>query len=223
MTGLLADESVAGPLGLSLKIATIATIVAGVVGVAIAYVVSRRRFRGKAIVEALICLPLVLPPTVVGYLLIVAFGKQSFIGRLFNYSIVFRLEGAILAAAVVALPLIYIPSRAAFASVSREMEDVARLLGANWLERFWHVSLPLARRGITAGLILGFARALGEFGATMMVFGYTTGRVTLPISIYTDYEQGADFSHALPAVLTLIAISLVVMLLYNRSSLSRQD
>ena len=154
MTGV----TVAGPLWLSLKIAAAATALAGIVGIALAYAVSRRRFRGKGFVEAVITLPLVLPPTVVGYLLIVGLGGKArssascFIIRSFSAS-----KGAILAAAVVALPMVYIPSRAAFSDVDREMEDVARLLGASRLERFWHVSLPLARGGIVSGLILGFA------------------------------------------------------------------
>jgi molybdate transport system permease protein len=156
----------------------------------------------------------------VGYLLIVGFGAQSPFGRVFHHSILFRLEGAILAAAVVALPMVYMPSRAAFSAVDREMEDIARLFGATRFESFWHVSLPLARRGIASGLVLGFARALGEFGATMMVFGWSPNRVTLPISIYADYES-SDFNHAAPAVLTLMGISLGVMLLYNRSAVLR--
>ena len=220
MTAPLA-EGVAGPLWLSLKIASLATLLAGVIGVALAFAVSRRRFKFKSPIEALITLPLVLPPTVVGYFLIVGLGSQSVIGKLLHYSIVFRIEGAILAAAVVALPLVYMPSRAAFSAVDRELEDVARLFGATRLETFWHVSLPLARRGIASGLVLGFARALGEFGATMMVFGWSPGRTTLPISIYADFES--DFTHATPAVLTLVAVSLAVMLVYNRSSISRQD
>jgi molybdate transport system permease protein len=211
-----------GPLWLSLRIATAATLLAGAVGVLLAYAVSRRRFRGKSVVEALITLPLVLPPTVVGYLLLVCFDPHSPLVRLLHVNLLFRLGGAIAAAAVVAVPLVYMPSRAAFSAVDREMEDIATLFGATRLQTFWHVSLPLARRGIASGLILGFARALGEFGATMMVFGWSPGRVTLPISIYSDYESN-DFAHAWPAVLLLVGISLVVMLAYNRSAVSRQE
>src|SRR5436305_1880758 len=176
------------PLLLSLRIALIATALTSVLGVPLAFAMSRRRFAGKSILDALITAPLVLPPTVVGYMLIVVLGARGWIGhwlkRAFDYSIVFRVEGAVLAAAVVALPMLYMPAKAAFAGVDRELEDVARLFGAGRLRTFWHVSLPLARRGVASGLILAFARALGEFGATLMVFGGQPARVTLPILIY---------------------------------------
>jgi molybdate transport system permease protein len=211
-----------GALWLSLKIATAATLLAGAVGVLLAYAVSRRRFRGKSIAEALITLPLVLPPTVVGYLLLVCFDPHSPIVRVLHVSLLFRLGGAIAAAAVVALPLIYMPSRAAFSAVDREMEDIATLFGATRLQTFWHVSLPLARRGIASGLVLGFARALGEFGATMMVFGWQSRRVTLPVSIYADYVAG-ELENATAAVIALTAVSLLLITAYNRSTLSRQE
>ncbi|MFT3784867.1 MAG: ABC transporter permease subunit [Tepidisphaeraceae bacterium] len=149
------------PLWLSIRIALCATLLATIVGVPIAFgMARRRRFVGKSLLDALVLLPLVLPPTVVGYLLLVMFGARGWFSSLLNgYSIVFRFEGAVLAAAVVALPMIYIPTKAAFASVEREMEDIARLLGANRIQMFWHVSLPMARRGLMSGLILAFARA----------------------------------------------------------------
>lgn len=208
------------PLLLSLRIASAATVLAAVVGVPLAFVMARRKFFGKTAVEALLTLPLVLPPTVVGYLLIITFGKQGWIGawldRWFGYTIVFRFEGAVLAAAVVALPLLYMPSKAAFASIERELEDVARMFGATWLQMFWHVSLPLARRGIGSGMLLAFARALGEFGATMMVFGFLPRRQTLPISIYLAYEQG-QLATSAAAVIALTLVSAAVIIIYNRS------
>jgi molybdate transport system permease protein len=140
-----------------------------------------------------------------------------------GYSILFRLEGAVLAAAVVALPMLYMPAKAAFAGVDRELEDVARLLGATRLQTFWHVSIPLARRGLASGLMLAFARALGEFGATVMVFGIQPRRTTLPISVYVDTAENGDLSHAAVAVVALSAISLGLMLAYNRSSLGTAD
>jgi molybdate transport system permease protein len=139
----------------------------------------------------------------------------------FDYSIIFRFEGAVLAAAVVALPLLYMPARAAFAGVERDLEDVARLMGAGRIAMFWHVSLPLARRGIASGLILAFARAAGEFGATLMVFGVKPDAMTLPILIYIESEH--DPANAIPAVLLLMATSLVVVAVYNRGSLGKQD
>ena len=214
------------PLLLSLGIATLATLLVAAVGVPLAYVMARRRFPGRSILEALITVPLVLPPTVVGYLLIVTLGAQGWAGawlhRSAGYSIMFRIEGAVLAAAVVALPLLYLPARAAFAAVEKEMEDVATLMGAGRLATFWHVSLPLARRGIAAGLILAFARSLGEFGATAMVLGIQPDRLTLPISVWVDYEQG-DLAHAAAAVAALTAVSLALVMAYNASSASRQE
>jgi len=210
------------PLRLSLVIAFCATVLVALVGIPLAFFMARRRFWGKSLMEALILLPMVLPPTVAGYLIIILFGARGLLGswldRWLGYSIMFRPEGAVLAAAAVSLPLLYMPARAAFASVERELEDVARLLGARRLSLFWHVSLPLARRGITSGLLLAFARGLGEFGATIMVLGWQPGKLTLPISIYSAYEQG-EMSAAAYAVLLVSAVSLVVVLGYNRFSL----
>jgi molybdate transport system permease protein len=215
------------PLLLSLRIAAAATALTALVAVPLAFVLARRRFVGKSAVEALIVVPLVLPPTVVGYLLIMAFGSEGWLGgawlsRHFGYSILFRIEGAVLAAATVALPMLYLPAKAAFASVDRELEETARLLGASRLQLFWHVSLPLARKGLASGMILAFARALGEFGATMMVFGWQSRRVTLPVSIYADYVAG-ELENATAAVIALTAVSLLLITAYNRSTLSRQE
>ncbi len=211
---------------LSLRIAFLATIVALVLAVPLAYFNARWKYPLKSLVEGLLIVPMVLPPTVVGYLLIASLGANGWIGRYINswmdYSILFRIEGAVLAAAVVALPLLYLPARSAFASVEREAEDVARLMGANRFQLFWHISLPMARRGLISGLMLAFARAMGEFGATVMVFGIQYNKTTLPVSIYLDYEHG-EMHRAWPAVLVLGIISLTITLLYNRSSVSKQD
>ena len=208
-----------GPLALSLQIACAATVLSALFTIPLAHLVARRPFPGRSVVEAIITLPLVLPPTVVGYLLIVLFGHHGWVGRWlwrwFGYSIIFRLEGAILAATVVAIPLLYLPAKAAFAGIDRDLLDTATLMGAGRLEIFWRVSVPLARRDC-AGLILAFAGA-GEFGATMMVYGWTPGRTTLPISVYVDFFYGA-LSHAAAAVLLLTAISLGLILAYNRSA-----
>jgi molybdate transport system permease protein len=212
-------------LWLSLRICSLATIAALLVAVPLAHVNARSHYRGKSLLEALIVVPMVLPPTVVGYLIIVSLGARGWIGRLlyewFSYSILFRFEGAALAAAIVAFPLLYLPTRAAFAAIDRDMEDVARVMGASRLQIFWHVSLPMALRGLTSGAMLAFARALGEFGATVMVFGIRENHTTLPVSIYIDYEQG-EMQRAVPAVGLLCLLCLTVTLLYNRSALSRQ-
>ncbi|MCE9589016.1 MAG: molybdate ABC transporter permease subunit [Planctomycetes bacterium] len=205
-------------LWLSLRIAGCATALVAAVAIPLAWLIGRRRFPGKSLVETFITVPLVLPPTVVGYFLITTLGTHGWAGRwlheTFGYSIIFRFEGAVLAAAVVALPLLYLPAKAAFASVNPDLEDMSRVLGAGPLRTFWKISVPSAARGIGSGLVLAFARALGEFGATIMVFGWQPGRQTLPISIYSDYEQG-ELSRATPAVVILLAVSLMLIGLYN--------
>lgn len=211
-------ENLWAPLFLSLQIAAAATALTTLVAVPLAYMLARRHFFGRGVVEALILLPLVLPPTVVGYLILMLFSRGGYIGHwlqaVCDYSIVFRFEGAVLAAAVVALPMLYIPAKAAFQNVDRDLEDISKTFGANRLQVFWYVSLPMARRGLVSGLILAFARALGEFGATLMVFGWQPSRLTLPISIYAAYEQGT-MNTALPAVLALLGLSAVLIASYN--------
>jgi molybdate transport system permease protein len=211
------------PLRTSLLIAGGATAIVTVLGVSLAYLSVRLRFFGKSFLEAILILPLVLPPTVVGYFLIVLFGRHGWIGATIaqwtgGYTILFRPEGGILAAMVVSLPLLYLTTKAAFAGVDRNMESVATLMGANRLQVFWHVSLPLARRGIASGVLLAFGRALGEFGATTMVMGNLSGRQTLPISIYSNTMDG-DIDRASAAVWALSALSLIIVLFYNRSHL----
>jgi len=209
---------------LSFRIALAATALVSLTAIPVAYLLARWKFPGKSIVETILMLPLILPPTVVGYLLIIAFGIQSPIGRwmdsTFGLRLLFTETGAVLASAVVAFPLLLLPARAAFAEVQRELEDVARLMGAGRIAVFWHVSLPLARRGIAGGLLLAFARALGEFGATVMVFG--VARKTLPVLIWY-YNEFAGMNSAVPAVCVLLAISLIIMSIYNRSGLGRQE
>jgi molybdate transport system permease protein len=206
------------PLGFSIFIAGCATILVGIVGISLAYLSANIRFIGKGLLEALLIVPLVLPPTVVGYFLLVIFGINGRIGSMLarafhGYTIIFQPEAGILAAAVVSMPLMYLPTKAAFASIDRDLESTARLMGANRLQVFWHVSLPLARRGIATGLLLAFARAIGEFGATTM--GNIEGRQTLPIFIYTQTTAG-DMQHAAAAVWMLSGLSLAIILLYNR-------
>jgi molybdate transport system permease protein len=206
---------------LSLRISLVATVVTAVIGIPLAFLMTRRRFFGRGLIEGLILMPLVLPPTVVGYLIIMALGARGWFSQwLGGYSIVFRFEGAVLAAAAVALPMLYLPAKAAFVSIEREVEEVARILGARWWRIFWRISLPLARRGVASGLVLAFARALGEFGATVMVYGWQPGNVTLPISIYADYEQG-ELRHATLAVVALSVISLVMVMICNSTSTAR--
>jgi molybdate transport system permease protein len=223
----LSDDSLAHACLFSLAVALSAAALAALVAIPLAYSLARKRFFAKSLLEAVLTVPLVLPPTVVGYGIIVLMGRRGVVGRFLarwfgGYTVLFRPEGAVLAAFVVALPLLYLPAKAAFVSVERELEDVATLMGAGRWRTFWQVSLPLARRQIAAGLLLAFARALGEFGATIMVLGDLSGRRTLPILIF-DATNGLDYQAALPAALALGAVSLAVVLLYNGLPFSRQE
>ena len=205
---------------LSVQIASVATLVCLLIGVPLAWGMARRRFAGHGLVEALILMPVVLPPTVVGYVILILFGAQGpFAALLHGYSIVFKFEGAVLAAAVVSLPMLYLPAKAGFATVERELEDIATLMGASRWQTFWHVSIPLARRGLMSGVTLAFARAFGEFGATVMVFGWQK-RVTLPISVYAEFDHG-DLTTAWPAVLVMSVAALSLVLVYNTLSAKR--
>lgn len=214
------------PMLLSIRVALVATLAAAVMAIPLAYVLARKQFFGRSLIEVLITLPLVLPPTVIGYGLVVLVGARGVFGKfietVFGTTVMFHWSGAVIAAAVVALPLLVLPTKSAFAAVDRELEDVSRLMGAGPFKIFWHVSLPLARRGISSGLLLAFARSLGEFGATVMVLGDIPGRQTLPISIYADSVVG-EMDRALPAVLALTGLSLLVLLIYNRLPVSWQD
>ncbi len=214
-----------GALWVSLGVTLGAVVLICVVGVPLAYVMSHARFRGKSVVEALLVLPLVLPPTVVGYGMIMLLGSRGVLGQYLKewtgYSVMFRPEGAVLAAAAVALPMFYLPARAAFAGVDRSLEEAGRSLGASRGRVFWRITLPLALRGLMSGLVLAFARGLGEFGATLMVFGWQPGKQTLPIVIYAKYEQG-ELAGAFPAAVMLTVLSLVLVGAYNRSGLGQQ-
>lgn len=205
-------------IGVSLRVACSATALTLLLGVPAAWGLARSRFRGRNLIVAILTLPLVLPPTVVGYFLVILLGNHGPIGgwlKVAGVHFMFTQVGATVAAAVVAFPLLLLPAKAAFENVEPEMEDIARLMGANSFGVFWHVSLPLARVGIAAGTLLAFARALGEFGATVMVLGQIPGKMTLPISIYEDYVDG-DIWHAWPAVLVLMLASIGAIALYNR-------
>lgn len=209
---------------LSLGIAAAATAVVALLGIPLAARMARSRFPGQSAIDTLLTLPLVLPPTVVGYGIVVLFGSRGLVGASLkawlDYTPLFRAEGAILAAIIVSFPLLYLPAKAAFRTIEPEMFETAALFGASRLQTFWHVSLPLASSGILSGALLCFARALGEFGATVMVFGWHPGRTTMPIAIYSAYEQGRP-EEALPIVLALSATCFLLLLLLNRAGLRR--
>jgi molybdate transport system permease protein len=183
------------PLILSLKTASIATLIVFITGVVLARLIGRNSFRGKSIIEAIILLPLVLPPTVVGFGLLYVFGKNGFIGRLlldwFDFQIVFTWYGVVIAAVVVSFPLMYQSAAAAFQQYDPNIENAAYTMGASKWKVFWTISFPLAWPGLLAGLVLSFARALGEFGATLMIAGYIPNVTdTIPLTIYFAVESG---------------------------------
>ncbi|MCX7670224.1 MAG: molybdate ABC transporter permease subunit, partial [Anaerolineae bacterium] len=182
------------PLLLSLQVTATATALMLAVGLPLALLLARRRFWGATLIEALVNLPLVLPPTVVGYYLLVVLGRGSPLVEVFGWRVLFTWVAAAMASAVVGLPLLVQSARAAIAGVDPALEHAARTLGSSELEVLWRVTLPLARRGILAGLVLAAARALGEFGATLMVAGNIPGRTqTLPLAIY-DAVQNRDYA-----------------------------
>jgi len=182
------------PLLLSLKVAALSTSFVFVIGLVLARLMTQRDFFGKHLLESIFVLPLVLPPTVVGFGLLLAFGKNGFFGKLlaqFGIQIVFTLTGAVIASIVVSFPLMYQSAVAAFTSIDRRLEGAARTLGASEWRLFWTVAFPLAWPGLLAGFVLSFARGLGEFGATLMLAGYIPGKTdTIPVAIYFAVEAG---------------------------------
>ncbi len=212
------------PLVLSVRVALIATALVVLIGVALGWLLARRRFFGREMLDAVVTLPLVLPPTVLGYYLLVLLGRNSFPGRaiyaITGQTLVFTWKGAVVAAAVGALPLVVKTSRAAIASVDAELEDAARTLGQSEWRVFWRVTMPLASRGIIAAAMLAFARALGDFGATLMVAGNIPGRTqTAAIAIYDATQSGRD-DYALVLVLILSAVALTLVYATNKLATS---
>lgn len=212
------------PLLLTLKVALWATVFAAILGAAAGLLLARVRFPGRDAVDALLLLPMVLPPTVLGYYLLVAFGRGSALGRWLEGSLgielIFTWQGAVAAATVVAFPLVFKAARTAFEAVDRNLENAGRTLGYGEWTVFVRVSLPLAWRGIVAGAMLAFARAIGEFGATLMVAGNIPGRTqTMSIAIYEAVHAGDD---ALANVLVLIASAVCIVLLVAASHAVRR-
>lgn len=215
----MALEALWSPLWLSLKVAGLASLLATVLGTAVGWVLARGRFPGRNLLDTLLTLPMVLPPTVLGYYLLVLLGQHGLLGSWlasFGIRLIFSWQGAVLAATVVAFPLVFKPARAAFEAVDGHLEHAARVLGCSQLAVFWRVTLPLAWRGILAGVLLAFARALGEFGATLMVAGSIPGKTqTLSIAVYEAVQAGQDdAANLLVAVISLVCISVLLMASY---------
>lgn len=184
-------------IGFTARMAVLSTLLIVPPGLAVAWWLARRQWRGKSLVETLVSLPLVLPPVVTGLVLLKLFGRRGFIGHWlhsqFGLEVVFTWRAVVLALAVMSLPLFVRAARTAFEEVNPLYEQLARTLGAGEWRVFFTVTLPLARRGVGAGLLLAFARALGEFGATIMVAGNIPGQTTtLSVAIYQAVQLGED-------------------------------
>jgi molybdate transport system permease protein len=205
---------------LSLLVTVAATVLVVVLGTACAFILAKGKFRGRELLDAVITLPLVLPPTVTGYYLIVLLGRRGLIGSylfdLTGWSVVFTWWAAVIAAAVMALPLMVKSARAAIESVNPQYELASYTLGKGKAETFFRITLPLARRGVFAGIVLSFARALGEFGATLMLAGNIPGQTqTMPLAIYEAVVAGHD-RQAQMLALILTAVSITAIYLTNK-------
>lgn len=203
------------PILISFKVAALATVITLIMGVLLARLFTKYNFKGKDILETLVLLPMVLPPSLTGYGLLILIGKRGFIGRLlynsFGMSIVFTWVAACIASSVVAIPLMYQSCKAAFLNTDHVYENAARTLGASEKKIFWRIAVPLAWPGIISGTVLAFARSLGEFGATLMVAGNIPGKTqTIPVAIYYAVEGGdKKTANTLMLIVVLFSFALV--------------
>jgi molybdate transport system permease protein len=210
------------PVALSLRVSALATVLALVIGVPLAWLLARRRFPGRDVLEAAVVLPLILPPTVLGYYLLVLLGSGGPIGRALStigIDLVFTWKAAVIAACLGAIPLVIKAAQVGFESVDRTLEHAARTLGRSEWSIFWSVTAPLAWRSLLAGGVLTYCRALGDFGITLMVAGSIPGKTqTMPLAIY-DRVQANQLSEA--NGLALLAVGLVLILLLGVGRLAR--
>ncbi len=217
-------------VALSLQVAMAAVIVSFPLGLGLAWLLARKRFPGKFAVETIVALPLVLPPVVTGYLLLVLFGGNGWIGhwlrRWLGVEIIFTWKAAALASAVMAFPLMVRSIRSAIEMVDPRLEQAARTLGAGPLDAFFTITLPLARRGVVAGCVLAFARSIGEFGATIMIAGNIPGDTrTIPLAIYSELDSPGGAERSTGLVVASIAIAVLAMVVseaLNRGRDSRK-
>src|SRR6266404_633213 len=208
------------PLWLSLRVAGFATVISLAISLSVAYLLASRQWRGKEVVDAITTLPLVLPPTVLGYYLLVVIGRGSALGRLYEWifgqPLVFTWQAATLAALFHSTPLLIKFARAAFESIDPNFERAARNLGASEWKVFWRVTVPLARRSIFAAAALAFARSLGDFGITIMIAGNIPGRTqTMSVAIYDAVESGNGML-ARTLVMVMSAVAIAILYLTNR-------
>ena len=206
------------PLWISIKTATLATIVTFFLGILISYWMSNFKGKSKGLIDGLFTLPLILPPTVVGFFLLLLCGKNGPIGtllELFNTSIIFSWAATVIAAIVVSFPMMYRTTRSAFEQIDINILSAARTLGLSEFKIFYKIAIPLAMPGIIGGLVLSFARSMGEFGATLMIAGNIPGRTqTMPLAIFFAAE-GGDMQKAMLWVIIIVALSLLLILILN--------
>ena len=203
-------------LSLSLQVAGWATLLNLLLGIGVGYLLARMRFPGRDLLDTLLTLPMVMPPTVLGYYLLVLLGRNGWIGQWlqssFGINLIFTLKGAVIAATIVAFPLVFKPARAAFESVDSQLEEAGRVLGVSEVGIFLRITLPMAWRGILAGVLLGFARALGEFGATLMVAGSIPRKTqTLSIAVYEAVQAGEDaIANTLVLITSVVCVAVLL-------------
>ena len=206
------------PLWISIKTAFLATIITFILGVAAAYWIANSKNKLKGLIDGLFTLPLILPPTVIGFFLLLICGKNGPVGKFllnFDITLIFSWTATVIAATVVSFPMMYRTSRASFEQIDINVISAARTLGLSQMKIFFRIALPLAWPGIIGGLVLSFARAMGEFGATLMLAGNIPGRTqTMPLAIFFAVE-GGDMKTAMLWVLIIVAISLFMIVILN--------
>ncbi|HBI93978.1 MAG TPA: molybdate ABC transporter permease subunit [Terrisporobacter glycolicus] len=214
------------PLWISIRTSLLATFITFFIGIGSAYLVANYQGKWKGLIDSLFTLPLVLPPTVLGFFLLLLFGKNGPMGKLLalmDKSIIFTWSATVIAATVVAFPMMYRSARSAFEQIDINLISAAKTLGlSNW-KIFYKIAIPLAWPGIIGGLVLSFARALGEFGATLMIAGNIPGKTqTMPLAIFFEV-QAMDYKGAMLWVMTIVAISVVMILILNKWSDKQQE
>lgn len=209
-----------GPIIISLKTSIVSTIIVSILGILLANLLLRREGKLKNFFESAIMLPLLMPPSLIGYILLMIIGKRSFIGSFlyeyFDFTFIFTWYGAVIAAVITSLPIMYGSAKGALLSIDDTYKEVAADLGATKFQTFYKVTLPLASKGILSGMVLSYARCFGEFGATMMIAGNIPGKTqNIPMAIYYAVERG-DSSNANFFAVVVIIISTTLIFIYNR-------
>ena len=209
-----------GPIIISLKTSIVSTIIVSILGILLANLLLKREGKLKNFFESAIMLPLFMPPSLIGYILLMIIGKRSFIGSFlyeyFDFTFIFTWHGAVIAAVITSLPIMYGSAKGALLSIDDTYKEVAADLGATKFQTFYKVTLPLASKGILSGMVLSYARCFGEFGATMMIAGNIPGKTqNIPMAIYYAVERG-DSSNANFFDVVVIIISTTLIFIYNR-------